>query len=55
MSHAQQFLSEARQLIDGLDVETIERMALILEETRDRGGRLFVLGVGGSAATRHMP
>ena len=50
MSHAQQFLSEAKQLIDGLNVETIERMALILEETRDRGGRLFVLGVGGSAA-----
>jgi D-sedoheptulose 7-phosphate isomerase len=50
MSHTKQFLAEAKQLIDGLDVEAIERMVVILEETRARGGRLFVLGVGGSAA-----
>jgi D-sedoheptulose 7-phosphate isomerase len=50
MSHAQQFLSEAKQLIDGLNVEIIERMAAILEEARDRGGRSFILGIGGNAA-----
>src|ERR1035438_4054118 len=50
MTHAAQFLSEAKQVIDGLNVEAIERMAAILEATRDRGGRLFILGVGGSAA-----
>ncbi len=50
MSHASQFLSEAKQVIDGLDVEAIERMAALLEQTRQRGGRLFILGVGGSAA-----
>jgi D-sedoheptulose 7-phosphate isomerase len=50
MSFAQQFLAEARQVIDGLDVEQIERMAAALAETRARGGRLFILGVGGSAA-----
>jgi D-sedoheptulose 7-phosphate isomerase len=50
MSHATQFLSEAKQVIDGLDVQAIERMATHLEEVRQRGGRLFILGVGGSAA-----
>jgi D-sedoheptulose 7-phosphate isomerase len=50
MSFAQQFLAEARQVLDGLDVEQIERMAAALAETRTRGGRLFILGVGGSAA-----
>jgi D-sedoheptulose 7-phosphate isomerase len=50
MSHATQFLDEARRVIDGLDVEAIERMATLLEQARERGGRLFILGVGGSAA-----
>jgi D-sedoheptulose 7-phosphate isomerase len=49
MSHAAQFLSEAKQVIDGLDVDAIERMAVHLEQARERGGRLFILGVGGSA------
>jgi D-sedoheptulose 7-phosphate isomerase len=50
MSFSRQFLNEAKQVIDGLDVEHIERMAAVLAETRERGGRLFILGVGGSAA-----
>jgi D-sedoheptulose 7-phosphate isomerase len=50
MTHATQFLSEAKQVIDGLSVEAIERMAAMLGEVRDRRGRLFILGVGGSAA-----
>jgi D-sedoheptulose 7-phosphate isomerase len=50
MLHVTQFLTEAKQVIDGLDVEAIERMALLLEQVRERGGRLFILGVGGSAA-----
>ncbi len=50
MSHAAQFLGEAKRVIDGLDVEAIERMAMHLEQVRGRGGRLFILGVGGSAA-----
>src|SRR5204862_3578572 len=48
--HAAQFLSEAKRVIDALDVETIERMATLLEQARTHGGRLFILGVGGSAA-----
>ena len=50
MSHAARFLSEAKQVIDGLDVPAIEQMATLLEQTRDQAGRLFILGVGGSAA-----
>lgn len=34
----------------GLDADAIERMAHVIAETRQRGGRLFFLGVGGSAA-----
>jgi D-sedoheptulose 7-phosphate isomerase len=47
---AQQYLDEAVAIIGQLQKDTIEKAALILAETRARGGRLFVLGVGGSAA-----
>ena len=50
MTFSEQFLQEARQVIDGLDPLVIERMAALLAATRERGGRLFILGVGGSAA-----
>jgi D-sedoheptulose 7-phosphate isomerase len=49
MSHAVQFLSEAKQVIDGFDTEAIERMATLLDQAREQDGRLFILGVGGSA------
>ncbi len=45
-----QFLQEVKNVIDRLDIAQIERMAELLAETRERGGRLFILGVGGSAA-----
>jgi D-sedoheptulose 7-phosphate isomerase len=51
MSFSADFLSESRQVIDGLDAEAIERMAALLASVRSRGGRLFILGVGGSAAS----
>ena len=38
------------QAIDGLDRGEIERLVGVLAEARMQGGRLFVLGVGGSAA-----
>ena len=50
MSFSQQFLTEAKQVIDGLDVAAIEKIVTILADTRSSGGRLFILGVGGSAA-----
>jgi len=50
MSYARQHLSEAKRIIDQLDADAIERAAEILAAVRARGGRLFFLGVGGSAA-----
>jgi len=50
MSFAEQYFSEAKHILDKLDVESVERMARLLAGTRARGGRLFVLGVGGGAA-----
>ena len=50
MSYSRQHLEEASSIIAKLDVESIERTANLLSELRDRHGRLFLLGVGGSAA-----
>jgi D-sedoheptulose 7-phosphate isomerase len=50
MSFSQQYLAEASQILQQLDPATLERMVALLAETRTRGGRLFILGVGGSAA-----
>src|ERR1700691_217295 len=47
---AQQFLAEAKEVIDRLDAPSIENAASLLASTRASGGRLFILGVGGSAA-----
>jgi D-sedoheptulose 7-phosphate isomerase len=47
---AQQFLAEAKAVIDRLDAASIENAASLLALTRAAGGRLFILGVGGSAA-----
>jgi len=47
---AEQFLAEVVEIIHDIDVATVEHCASGLAELRQRGGRLFVLGVGGSAA-----
>lgn len=49
MTFTQQFLAEATDIANRLDHGAIERMVEILADTRARGGRLFILGVGGSA------
>lgn len=50
MTFSEQFLSEVQQITARLDVSAIESLAILLAKIRDSGGRLFVLGVGGSAA-----
>jgi D-sedoheptulose 7-phosphate isomerase len=50
MSYTEQHLREASAIIEKLDVDAIERVAVLLAELRERRGRLFLLGVGGSAA-----
>ena len=49
MSHAEVFLNEVQQIAREIDAETLESMARQLSDLRDRNGRLFLLGVGGSA------
>src|SRR5580700_8001479 len=49
-SFAQEFLAEAKEVINRLDATSIENAASLLALTRASGGRLFILGVGGSAA-----
>jgi D-sedoheptulose 7-phosphate isomerase len=50
MTYTQQHLAEAGRIMTQLDAAAIERMVDLLVELRARGGRLFFLGVGGSAA-----
>src|SRR6185369_550672 len=50
MTFTQTFIAEAIDILNKLDVATIDKMVEILFETRAKEGRLFVLGVGGSAA-----
>jgi D-sedoheptulose 7-phosphate isomerase len=44
------FLAEIQETAKQLDGEVIEKMAALLAKVRERTGRLFILGVGGSAA-----
>jgi D-sedoheptulose 7-phosphate isomerase len=49
VSFSKEFLSESVAVIQAIDVEQIEDVARGLAAVRERGGRLFILGVGGSA------
>jgi len=49
MSYTTDYLSEASQILGKLDVEAIDKMINLLVVLRERGGRLFLLGVGGGA------
>jgi len=50
VSFAHQYLTEAAEILRRLDIAAIEKLAAMLVDVRTRGGRLFILGVGGSAA-----
>jgi D-sedoheptulose 7-phosphate isomerase len=50
MSYTRQYLTEAIEIANRLDVATIDRIVQLLVDLRARGGRLFIVGVGGSAA-----
>jgi D-sedoheptulose 7-phosphate isomerase len=50
MTHAHQYFDEVAQIAARIDQATVERIAEGLAQLRERGGRLFLLGVGGSAA-----
>ena len=49
MSHAATFLDEVVEIARRIEPESIEALCGELASLRDRGGRLFIIGVGGSA------
>ena len=49
MSYTTDYLAEASQILNRLDVTAIDRMVGLLVALRERDGRLFFLGVGGGA------
>jgi D-sedoheptulose 7-phosphate isomerase len=50
MTFTEQFLAEAIEIIKQIDGAAVEHLAATLAACRAGGGRLFILGVGGSAA-----
>jgi D-sedoheptulose 7-phosphate isomerase len=50
MSHTENHLQEVAAIAQALDVAAIEKIATLLAQIKSAGGRIFFLGVGGSAA-----
>src|SRR5438874_7148197 len=50
MSYSKQHLQETAEVVSKLDPALCEKAVQLLADVRSRGGRLFILGVGGSAA-----
>jgi D-sedoheptulose 7-phosphate isomerase len=49
MSYAAQHMKEAAEIIQKMDLSAIEKVAELLATVKTEGGRIFFLGVGGSA------
>jgi D-sedoheptulose 7-phosphate isomerase len=49
MTHVDTFFQQVARIAGEIDRDAVERLAQELRQLRERGGRLFVLGVGGSA------
>jgi D-sedoheptulose 7-phosphate isomerase len=50
MTFAEQFLAESIEILKRIDTGSVDAVAALLAACRAAGGRLFILGVGGSAA-----
>ena len=50
MTHSQKYFEQAAQIAQAIDHDAVERIATGMAALRERKGRLFLLGVGGSAA-----
>ena len=53
-AYIENYLKETIQIAGQISQEEIEKGALLLAAARDRGGRLFILGVGEARRTRPM-
>jgi len=51
MTFSDEYLKESIKILSLINQDDIEQVAIKLAKVRDRGGRLFILGVGGSAGT----
>ena len=49
MSFSQDFLKKTALVAETLDVECLEKMAILLAQVREQGGRVFFVGSGGGA------
>ena len=49
MKFIKKYISTSKDILDALDQKEISKMVSVLKETRDKEGRLFILGVGGGA------
>ena len=50
MNFIQEYFKEAQQIMNQLDCSGLEKIVALIAEIRSQGGRIFFLGVGGSAA-----
>jgi D-sedoheptulose 7-phosphate isomerase len=50
MSHTARYLQEVGEIARAIDLAAVEALVVELRQARERGGRVFVVGVGGSAA-----
>lgn len=49
MDYIRQYMAEAAEVLSRIDLEAVARAVDLLVGLRERGGRLFILGVGGGA------
>ena len=49
MDFIDQYITDAKSILDQIDRSQISRMISIINQTRTKNGRLFILGVGGGA------
>jgi len=49
-NYIENYFKETTKIIDSIDVDSVASFVDLLQEAKDRGGRLFIFGVGGSAA-----
>jgi D-sedoheptulose 7-phosphate isomerase len=49
LSYTTEYIEEAIEVLKQIDIESIDRMVDLIVELRGKGGRLFILGVGGGA------
>lgn len=49
-NYIENYLEETKRIAESISVEEVNKMAQVIGELRNTDGRLFILGVGGSAA-----